>query len=95
MHVRVVHEVGVDLVGDDQEVVTLGDVGEPAQFGLGEHVAGGVVRVAQQQCARMARRGLHLRPDDASLIALAATLNSQNGEPLTARERRSRSRASP
>ena len=53
-HVRaaVVHEISVDLVADDDEPVPRRDAGEVIQLGTREHVAGGVLRVAQDHHPR-------------------------------------------
>ena len=52
MAVRRVDEVGVDLVGDHDQVVTRRDLGEALELGPGEHVPGRVVRVTQDHQAR-------------------------------------------
>ncbi|CAB4884834.1 unannotated protein [freshwater metagenome] len=41
-------KVLVDLVGDHDEIVLDGDVGDALQFAAGEHLAGGVVRRVEQ-----------------------------------------------
>ena len=48
----VVHEIGVDLVGDDDPVVREGDLRERLEFAPLEDAAGRVLRIAEQQDAR-------------------------------------------
>jgi hypothetical protein len=45
----VVHEVFVDLVGDDDQIVLDGNLADTAEFVVGEHGAGRVVRGVDQQ----------------------------------------------
>ncbi len=47
-----VDEIGMDLVADHQQVVTLGQVGQRRQFVVGEHVPGRVVGVTQKKHPR-------------------------------------------
>jgi hypothetical protein len=42
-------QVGMDLVGDDEQVVALGQLAERRQFGLAQHAPGRVVRVHEQE----------------------------------------------
>ncbi len=42
-------EVGVEFVGDDVEVVAVGEVGELGEFVRGEEAAGGIVGVAEEE----------------------------------------------
>ncbi len=43
-----VHEFAPDLVGDHEQIVTVGDLGNGGHFNVVEHTTGRVVRIAEQ-----------------------------------------------
>ena len=82
--VRPVHQrqVGVDFVGDHQQVVVLSQLPQASQLLKGKHAAGGVVRVHEEEHLRLAGHGFRLAQVE---LPPCSSCNGWHREETTAR----------